>query len=73
MAMPSRMTETSGIVRVNSKAWLSPCLPSLSLAKADPAGPRSHAVVHSLQLWWVTGNGTEPGTKHVYILPRAPV
>lgn len=30
MAMPSRMVETSDFVRVNSKAWLSPYLPSQS-------------------------------------------
>lgn len=73
MAVPSRVVVTSGIVMVNGKAWLSPYLPSLRWAKAALAGPQPHAVVQSLQLWWVTGKGTELGTGDVYTLPRVPV
>lgn len=73
MAVPSRVVVTSGIVMANGKAWLSPYLPSLRRAKVAPAGPRPHAVVQCLQLWWVTGKGTEPGTEDVYTFPRVPV
>lgn len=41
MATPSRVVETNGIGRDNSKAWLRPQLPSLSLAKAGLCHPLS--------------------------------
>lgn len=73
--MSRKVVETSGIARVNSRPGL-----VLIFLVSDwqrlvhvTFCPQPHAVVQSLQLWWVTGKCTKSGTKDAYKLPRVPI